>query len=165
MLFVDDGSTDETWNEILKAQASDARVRALRHDRKAGQSAALWTGFTNSRGSLLATLDGDLQNDPADLPGMVTELANCDMVSGIRTKRMDNWLRRVSTRTARAARKLVLGIDFQDSSCGVRVFRRAILPTLPGFDSIHRFMPILAHNAGAVVRQVPVSHHPDRKST
>ena len=80
LILVDDRSTDETWQEILKARQADTRIRALRHQAQSGQSAALWTGFQASRGEVIATLDGDLQNDPADLPRMLAELATCDMV-------------------------------------------------------------------------------------
>jgi len=160
LIFVDDGSTDGTWERILEARGVDSRVRALRHDRNAGQSAALWTGFRASRGDVIATLDGDLQNDPADLPRMLAKVATCDLVCGVRTRRMDNLVRRLSTRIARVARKLALGIDFRDSSCSLRVFRRSVLQMLPAFNGVHRFLPILAQSGGARVREMTVIHHP-----
>jgi dolichol-phosphate mannosyltransferase len=160
LVFVDDFSTDDTWQRILEASRTEPRLRPVRHLRNAGQSAALWTGFKNSRSPIIATLDGDLQNDPADLPGMLARLTDCDMVTGVRTKRADNLLRRISTRVARQARKLALGMDFADTACNLRVFRRSVLETIPAFDSMHRFMPILAHNAGAVVKEMAVTHHP-----
>ena len=89
LILVDDRSTDETWQEILAARRADSRVRALRHRTQSGQSAALWTGFQASRGEVIATLDGDLQNDPADLPRMLAQLAACDMVCGVRVGRKD----------------------------------------------------------------------------
>jgi dolichol-phosphate mannosyltransferase len=135
-------------------------VRGLRHVQSRGQSAALWTGFKASRGNIIATLDGDLQNDPADLPMMLSELAAYDMVCGLRAKRMDTIVRRVSSRIARLARKAALGVDFRDSGCNLRVFRRTVLEAVPPFDGLHRFMPILAHGAGAKVKEVPVAHHP-----
>jgi dolichol-phosphate mannosyltransferase len=160
LILVDDASTDGTWEEILKVQRADARVRAIRHTRNSGQSAALWTGFTASRGSIIATLDGDLQNDPADLPRMLKALASADLVCGVRTKRMDNAARRISSGIARAARKLVLGIDFRDSGCNLRVFKRTVLQTLFPFNGLHRFMPILADGPGVVVLEMPVAHRP-----
>ena len=160
LILVDDASTDDTWKRILEAQTLDSRVRGLRHSRKAGQSAALWTGFKASQADIIATLDGDLQNDPADLPKLVAKLENCDMVCGVRIKRSDNMLRRISSGVARVARKKVLGVDFRDSGCNLRVFRSSLLPTLTPFNGIHRFLPILAQAAGANVIELPVAHHP-----
>ncbi len=160
LILVDDRSTDETWQEILKACRADSRIRALRHQKQSGQSAALWTGFQASRGEVIATLDGDLQNDPADLPQMLAQLASCDMVVGVRVGRKDNVVRRVSSVIARWARKIVLGVDFRDSGCNLRVFKRSVLKLLPAFDGLHRFVPILAHGRGAIVKEMPVTHHP-----
>jgi len=160
LLLVDDASTDGTWEAILEIQKAHPRVRAIRHLRNSGQSAALWTGFTASRGNIIATLDGDLQNDPADFPRMIELLANADMVCGLRGKRMDSGLRRFSSRVARWARKTVLRVDFRDTGCNLRVFKRPVLQLLFPFDGLHRFMPILAHGAGAVVIETPVAHRP-----
>ena len=159
LILVDDGSTDDTWARILQAGVGDERIRPVRHLRNAGQSAALFTGLRASRGEMIATLDGDLQNDPADLPKLIAKLTDCDLVCGVREKRMDTWLRRVSSRIARAARKIVLGVDFRDTGCALRAFKRPVLFTLPAFNGVHRFLPILAHGGGAVVREAPVSHH------
>jgi dolichol-phosphate mannosyltransferase len=160
LILVDDRSTDETWQEILTARQADPRIRALRHRTQSGQSAALWTGFRASRGEVIATLDGDLQNDPADFPRMLAQLATCDMVCGVRVGRMDTVVRRISSVIARWARKLALGVDFRDSGCNLRVFKRSVLKLLPAFDGLHRFMPILAHGGGAIVKEMPVTHHP-----
>src|SRR5207249_2472676 len=137
LIFVDDGSVDDTWDRIVRAGQTQPRLRALRHARNAGQSAALCTGFKASRAPILATLDGDLQNDPADLPLMLKLLADADMICGVRTQRADNWVRQVSSRVARVARRLVLCVDFADSGCNLRVFKRAVLESLPAFDGMH----------------------------
>jgi dolichol-phosphate mannosyltransferase len=160
LILVDDASSDDTWQQILQARQAYPGLRAIRHAQNLGQSAALWTGFKGSHGEIIATLDGDLQNDPADLPRMLALLADCDMVCGVRTRRADNWLRRVSSSIARSARKSVLGMDFADTGCNLRVFKRAILNVLPAFDGVHRFMPVFVHNVGLIVKEVPVSHHP-----
>ncbi len=160
LLFVDDASTDDTWQQLLAAQRADARVRPLRHLRHSGQSAALWTGFCAARGQIIATLDGDLQNDPADLPRMLAELGEWDLVCGVRAKRMDNTVRRISSRVARSARRRMLGVDFRDIGCNLRVMKRAVLQTLLPFDGLHRFLPVLAHDAGARVKELDVAHHP-----
>jgi dolichol-phosphate mannosyltransferase len=158
LILVDDFSSDGTWEKIIEAQRTEPRVRAIRHLRNRGQSAALWTGFTVSKGAILATLDGDLQNDPADLPRLIDSLSSADLACGVRTKRMDNALRRISSGIARAARKLVLGVDFRDSGCNLRAFKRSVLSTLFLFDGLHRFMPIIADGAGVVVIETPVAH-------
>lgn len=160
LILVDDASSDDTWQQILRARQAYHGLRAFRHSQNQGQSTALWTGFKASQGKILATLDGDLQNDPADLPRMLALLADCDMVCGVRTKRADKWLRRVSSSIARSARKAVLGVDFADTGCNLRVFKRTILETLPAFDGVHRFMPVFVHNVGLSVKEMPVAHHP-----
>lgn len=160
IVLVDDASSDDTWATVKQQCAADARVHGIRHLRNAGQSAALWTGFRNSRAPILATLDGDLQNDPADFPLLLEELNTCDMVCGWRTKRADNFLRRLSSKVARKARKLFLGVDFADTGCNLRVFKRELLDHLPIFNGLHRFMPVLAHGFGARVKEIPVKHHP-----
>lgn len=158
VVLVDDCSADGTWDQICHC-CRDHRVRGVRHDRNRGQSAALWTGFQASRGAIIATLDGDIQNDPGDFPAMLAELAQCDLVCGVRTRRADTWMRRVSSKIARWARKVALGVDFADTGCNLRVFRRTVLDTVPPFDGLHRFMPVLARAGGARVREMPVRHH------
>lgn len=160
LILVDDGSTDETWESILLAQQTDVRIRGIRHPANLGQSAALFSGFRASLGTVIATLDGDLQNDPADLPRMIAELAHCDMVCGVRLTRADGQLRRISSRVARWARKLLLRVDFVDSGCNLRVFKKPVLQALPVFKGVHRFMPAIAHSAGAIVKEIPVPHYP-----
>lgn len=160
LVLVDDHSTDGTWDRIREACQLDARIRGVRHNRNGGQSAALWTGFKASRGQIIGTLDGDLQNDPADLPRLLAELASADLVCGVRTKRMDNFVRRISSRIARWARRTALGVDFRDTGCNLRVFKRWVLDTVPPFNGLHRFMPILADGGGAIVKEIEVIHHP-----
>ena len=160
LVFIDDASTDATWEQIGKAQVIEPRVRGLKHTRNAGQSAALWTGMQSTTSPLIATLDGDLQNNPADFPMMLEELETCDFVCGVRTKRNDTWLRRVSSKIARKARKAALKVDFCDTGCAMRVFKRSVLKGIFPFNGLHRFMPVLVHGAGARTKEVPVSHRP-----
>ncbi len=158
IVLVDDASTDGTWDKIIAANRADSRVRGLRHNRNAGQSAALWTGYRGSRTPIIVTLDGDLQNDPADIPKLLAGLNEYDVVCGMRTKRQDNFLRKISSKIARAARKWALGVDFRDTGCGLRAFKRPVLDSLFAFNGFHRFMPVLAHTAGARVIEIPVNH-------
>ncbi|MDB6021418.1 MAG: glycosyl transferase group 2 family protein [Pedosphaera sp.] len=160
LVLVDDASTDGTWKQIIAAHQADPRVRGLRHARNSGQSAALWTGFRGSCAPIIMTLDGDLQNDPADLPRLLAGLEKYDVVCGMRTARQDNFLRRTSSKIARAARKAILGVDFRDTGCALRVFKRTALDRLFAFNGFHRFMPVLAHSTGSRVCEIPVNHRP-----
>ncbi|RME94194.1 MAG: glycosyltransferase [Verrucomicrobia bacterium] len=162
LVFVDDASTDGTWERIAEAARRFPQVRGLRHERNAGQSAALWTGWRATDAPILATLDGDLQNDPADLPRLLETLAGVDFVSGMRVNRRDNALRRFSSVVARWMRRWVLGADFRDTGCAVRVFRREVLDVVPAFNGLHRFLPVLVRAGGFQTREVPVNHRPRR---
>lgn len=160
LILVDDASTDDTWPQILLMQQEDSRVRAIRHLSRGGQSAALWTGFKVSLGNIIGTLDGDRQNDPADLPAMLAQLEYQDVVCGVRTKRRDNIVRRISSKLARRARQAALSVDFPDTGCNLRVFKRPVLDTVLAFDGFHRFLPVLAQAGGAKVLAMPVAHRP-----
>ena len=160
LVFVDDASTDATWKKIGEAHECDPRIRGLRHARNSGQSAALWTGIQATTGPIIATLDGDLQNDPADLPRLLSELSQADFVSGMRLARQDSFVRRGSSRVARWARRAVLQADFRDTGCAMRVFRRSALEGVLPFNGLHRFLPILIHRNGAKTLEVPVNHRP-----
>jgi dolichol-phosphate mannosyltransferase len=160
LVFVDDASRDATWEKIQEARRADARVRGMRLSRNSGQSAALWTGIQATTSPILATLDGDLQNDPADLPRLLAELVNYDFICGARQKRQDNFLRRASTKVARWARKTMLKVDFADTGCAARAFKRTALHGLFGFNGLHRFLPVLVHGGGAKTLEIPVHHRP-----
>ncbi|HMJ91441.1 MAG TPA: glycosyltransferase family 2 protein [Candidatus Acidoferrum sp.] len=160
LVLVDDASTDSTWELICAARRRDQRVRGLRHERNAGQSAALWTGIAHTKSPILVTLDGDRQNNPADLPRLLHALRDHDFVCGVRTKRQDNWLRRISTKAARAARRRVLKVDFCDTGCAFRAFKRESLNGVFPFNGVHRFLPLLVHANGVRTKEVPISHRP-----
>jgi dolichol-phosphate mannosyltransferase len=160
LVFVDDASIDATWARIREAAQKDPRVRGLRHLRNSGQSAAIWTGIQNSSGPIIATLDGDLQNDPADLPEMLRGLADADFVCGVRHLRQDSPIRRLSSNVARQARKLILGVDFRDIGCALRVFKRSALEGIFPFNGLHRFLPVLVQASGAKTKEVAVNHRP-----
>lgn len=160
LVFVDDASTDETPTRIIEAVQADSHVRGLRHQRNAGQSAAVWTGIQATTSPILCTLDGDLQNDPADLPAMIDDLTRVDFVSGMRLNRQDTWLRKVSSKIARWARKTALGVDFRDTGCAIRAFKRTALAGVFPFNGLHRFLPVIVHGGGAKTLEVPVKHRP-----
>jgi dolichol-phosphate mannosyltransferase len=160
LLFVDDASTDDTWNCIQQAHKINRRVRGLRHLQNAGQSAALWTGIQRTQSPIIATMDGDLQNDPADLPNLLRAIEHADFVCGVRTNRKDDFLRRVSSKVARKARKYALGVDFADTGCAMRVFKRSALGGVFAFNGLHRFLPVIVHGSGVTTREVPINHRP-----
>lgn len=160
LVLVDDASTDSTWEKIQTASQTFPFVRGLRHHRNGGQSAALWTGIQATSSPIIATIDGDLQNDPADLVKMLKELERVDFVCGMRLKRQDSFVRRISSRIARAARKAVLKADFRDTGCAARVFRRTALEGIFPFNGLHRFLPVLVHGNGVKALEVPVNHRP-----
>lgn len=160
IVFVDDCSNDATWDRIQQAQREDLRVHGLRHSRNCGQSTALWTGFQATSSRIIATLDGDLQNDASDLPRMIKQLEAVDFISGYRAKRADSWIRRVSSKIARVARRAALKVDVRDSGCAIRVFRRSTLSAAFPFNGLHRFLPILVATAGFKTLEVPVNHRP-----
>ena len=158
-VWIDDGSTDETSREL---RDFDAPHRYLRFEQNCGQSAALMAGIYAARGEWVGTLDGDGQNDPQDLPRQLTFAleAGLDMVNGIRAKRNDSLVRRVSSRLANGYRRRLLKDGVTDVGCSTRVVRRAMLSNLPFFDGIHRYLPALVAMRGGTMGEIPVNHRP-----
>jgi dolichol-phosphate mannosyltransferase len=165
IIYVDDGSVDATVAAILRLRSSMARVRLLRHATNCGQSAALRTGVRAARGAWIATLDGDGQNDPADLPVLwqLAKRAPADpplLITGYRQKRRDDWLKRWASRLANVIRCRLLGDGTPDAGCGLKLFPRSLFLDLPYFNHMHRFFPALVLREGGTVRSLPVNHRP-----
>jgi glycosyltransferase involved in cell wall biosynthesis len=158
VIFVDDGSTDGSADVIRRLAVGDARIRLLRFEANAGLSAAFYAGFQAARGCVVATMDSDLQSDPADLAALLARLDTADAVVGWRQVRHDSWLKRISSRVANGIRKAVTGDVLQDSACSLRVMRRECLAAVPPFAGMHRFIPTLIRIDGFRVVQVPVHH-------
>lgn len=158
-ILVDDGSTDGTTDELKSVTAADARFRFIRHARNFGQSAALLTGMRNARGNYILTIDGDLQNDPDDLPKFVELLHDSDCVCGYRVERNDSWVRKMSSRVANRVRNSVLHDGLRDTGCGTKGFRRECVRYLVCFNGAHRFFAAVLRSAGMRVVEVPVHHH------
>lgn len=161
-IWVDDGSTDGTLSILATLAESDPRHRFLSFERNAGQSAALHAGFTKARGNVLATIDGDGQNDPGDLPGLIEMVRSgrTDMANGYRARRHDSWIRKISSKTANAIRNRVTGKTVRDVGCSTRAFRRECAAHLPLFAGMHRFLPTLVALQGWRLAETPVNHRP-----
>lgn len=160
ILFVDDASTDGGGSLIEALSTQDARIRSLRLSDHAGQSAALEAGFRAARGALVATLDADRQNDPADLPSMLAALSDADCVCGIRVDRRDTRAKRFASKVANRVRSAVLRDGVTDVGCSIRVMRSAQLNRIKLFRGGHRFLPALLRIEGARIVEVPVRHRP-----
>lgn len=169
VVYVDDGSTDTTPQRLAEAMQRYPRLRVFSHDAACGQSTALWTGMRAARGEWIGTLDGDGQNDPADIPKLLqardaavggTAASPLQLVAGYRKKRQDTWLKRVSSRVANGVRSRLLGDATPDTGCGLKLILRSAVLELPVFDHMHRFLPALIQRNGGSTLSVEVNHRP-----
>jgi dolichol-phosphate mannosyltransferase len=166
MIFVDDGSTDETSAVLRRLKAELPALRVLHHSFRSGQSAAVASGVRAARAAWIATLDGDGQNDPADIPKLLAErdvAANRDVqlfMGNRKASRKDTAFRKLQSSIANGVRSSLLGDGTPDTGCGIKLFSREIFLELPRFDHMHRFLPALFMRHGARVISVPVSHRP-----
>lgn len=165
VLAVDDGSSDHTGELLDEAARRDAGLRVLHQRPNRGQAAALYRGLRAARASIVATMDGDGQNDPADLSALLPLLAQADMVVGIRATRNDSWLRRRMSRLANAVRGRVLRDHMRDSGCALKVFRREVVDAFIPIRTLYSFMPALAVAAGFRLSQQVVHHRARRGGT
>src|SRR5262245_6738074 len=171
IIFIDDGSTDTTAAAVCATRdAGIPEIRLLQHSRRSGQSAAVWTGIRAARADWIATLDGDGQNDPADIPVLIDALRGADdtlrLVMGNRkASRKDSWLRKMSSSVANGVRGRMLRDGTPDTGCGIKLIHRATFLELPKFNHMHRFLPALFQRAGAKVVSVPVRHRARTKGT
>ncbi len=169
IIYVNDGSTDETLAILKALREQDERLRVLSHAVSCGQSTAVRTGVKAARAPWIATLDGDGQNDPADIMSLFTlvQQENRDsdlcMIAGWRKKRQDSRLKKFSSRLANGVRARVLKDDTPDTGCGLKLFSREIFLELPYFDHMHRFLPALVLRTGKKVQSVEVNHRPRNK--
>jgi dolichol-phosphate mannosyltransferase len=162
VIFIDDESQDEGRQIIVDLAVDDRRLRLLSLSPHAGQSAALEAGFRAARGEIIATLDADLQNAPADLPRLIEALDHADCVCGVRVDRQDRFSKRLASRIANAIRRFVLSDGVHDIGCSLRVMRARDLARIKLFRGGHRFLPSLLAMEGARIIELPVRHRPRR---
>ena len=157
IVFVDDGSGDQTAARV----ALDPRVRLLQFERNAGQSAAMYSGLHAARGAVAVLIDGDLQNDPADIPRLLAEIdRGADLVCGYRAQRKDTVVKRITSRVANFVRSRFTKDGVRDTGCTLKAMRRECVGALLPFKGMHRFIPALVKGAGFRLVEVPVNHRP-----
>jgi glycosyltransferase involved in cell wall biosynthesis len=164
IIMVDDGSSDRSFDIMRELQAQDEHLRLVRFRRNYGQTAAFAAGFDRAQGDVVITIDADLQNDPADIPALMAKIAaGYDVVSGWRVDRQDRFLdRRLPSIVANRLIAWATGVRIHDYGCSLKAYRRDVLADVQLYGELHRFLPALAHAAGARVTEIPVSHHPRR---
>ncbi len=160
IVYVDDGSTDGSSALLDEISQHTPEIRVLHFDRNHGQTAAFDAGFRHAKGELIATLDGDLQYDPTDITKLLPFTEKYDLVCGRRQKRLDNIIRKISSRTAFLIRNAVIQDGIHDTGCSLKIFRRPVIERIALFHNMHRFFPALAKMYGFSVTEVPVQHFP-----
>ena len=157
IIFVDDGSRDSTVQRI----APDSRVRVLQFERNAGQSAAMFAGLRAAHGAVAVLIDGDLQNDPADIPRLLAEIERgADLVCGYRAQRKDTVVKRITSRVANFVRSRFTKDGVRDTGCTLKAMKRECVAALVPFKGMHRFIPALVKGAGYRLVEIPVNHRP-----
>ncbi|MDP2248368.1 MAG: glycosyltransferase family 2 protein [Nitrosomonadales bacterium] len=163
VLLVDDGSKDDTYFRAAMLVERDPRIRVVRFRRNYGQTAAMSAGIKYARGEVIVTMDGDLQNDPTDIPMLLSLIdQGFDIVVGWRRKRKDGGARVFVSKIANRIMARVMGVSVRDSGCSLKAYRAALIQDIPLYGEMHRFIPALSQLAGAKLAQVEVKHHPRR---
>ena len=161
IIFVDDGSLDKTWEIIEELKKNTPRLRCIKLRRNYGQTSAMVAGFDHARGQIIATMDGDLQNDPSDIPLLLEKMdQGYDIVSGWRKDRKDHFSRVLPSNIANAIISWTTGVRLHDYGCSLKAYRTECIKPLNAYGDMHRFLPALASMTGAQVTEVPVKHHP-----
>ena len=164
IVFVDDGSRDGTAERVRSAHGRDGRIKLVRLRRNFGKAAALSAGFEHSRGRIVVTMDGDLQDDPDEIPRLLAmlETGDLDLVSGWKRERRDPAAKRLPSRLFNWVTRRLAGVDLHDFNSGFKVYRREVLDQIAVYGELHRYIPVLASRRGFVVGEAPVTHHPRR---
>jgi glycosyltransferase involved in cell wall biosynthesis len=160
-IFVDDGSSDGTFGALTRLHNAERNVRVVRLRRNFGKAAALVAGFDQARGDTVVTIDGDLQDDPAEIPRLLAKLEEgFDLVSGWKTRRRDPLSRRILSRIFNRVTGLFSGVRLHDMNCGLKAYRAEVVHGLRLYGELHRFIPVLAHYRGFRIAELPVNHRP-----
>jgi glycosyltransferase involved in cell wall biosynthesis len=160
-VFVDDGSTDGSFAALTRLHAAAPNVRVVRLRRNFGKAAALMTGFDQSQGDTIVTIDGDLQDDPSEIPRLLAKLEEgFDLVTGWKTRRRDPLTRRILSRIFNAVTSRFSGVRLHDMNCGLKAYRAEVVRGLRIYGELHRFVPVLAHYRGYRIAELPVNHRP-----
>jgi len=160
VICVDDASTDNSVTVLRELQGRYPELRIIRHAANCGESAGEATGFAGARGEWIVTIDADQQNDPADIPALMEAARDADVVCGVRQKREDDWVKRISSRVANGFRNWVTQDVIADAGCTFRAIRKEALREIPVFNGMHRFLPTLLRLQGFKVAEIPVNHRP-----
>jgi dolichol-phosphate mannosyltransferase len=160
IILVDDGSSDGTWNLIERLSQTVSNLRGIKFRKNFGQTAAMVAGFEAAAGEVIITMDGDLQNDPADISLLLKKMEEgCDIVSGWRKFRKDHWSRVIPSRVANWIISMTTGVRLHDYGCSLKAYRAECIKALKAYGDMHRFFPVLASMTGAIVAEIPVNHH------
>jgi glycosyltransferase involved in cell wall biosynthesis len=163
IIFVDDGSTDRTWETVRELTVRDGRVRGIRFRRNFGKAAALSAGMQAAHGELLCMLDADLQDDPSEIPAFLEKIAaGCDVVNGWKKERNDPWHKVFPSRIFNRMVSSLTGLALHDHNCGLKCFRREVAEEIRLYGELHRFIPVLAHARGFRVAELEIHHRPRR---
>lgn len=166
IIFVDDGSTDDSWAVITELHQADPRIRGARLRRNFGKATALTAGFKKARGDIIVTMDADLQDDPADLPKFLAKIEEgLDVVVGWKTNRLDPANRKILSRIFNGTVRWATGVKLHDMNCGFKAYRRDVIRTIPVYGDLFRFIPALAADQGFRVTEVPVNHQARKHGT
>ncbi len=161
IVYVDDGSTDGSYRELVRLHEAHSNVRVVRLRRRFGKAAALAAGFEVAAGDVIVTIDADLQDDPAEIPNLLAKLdEGYDLVSGWKRNRRDPLSRRIVSRIYNRATALVTGVRLHDMNCGLKAYRAEVLKNVQLYGELHRFVPVLAHHLGYSTAEIAVSHRP-----
>jgi dolichol-phosphate mannosyltransferase len=161
VVFVDDGSTDGSFGALTRLHSANENVHVVRLRRNFGKAAALAAGFEEASGDVIVTIDGDLQDDPSEIPRLLAKLdEGFDLVSGWKSRRRDPWSRRVLSRIFNAATSRLSGLKLHDMNCGLKAYRAEVVRGLSLYGELHRFVPVLAHHRGFRIAELPVNHRP-----